>query len=444
MIDFIDAHGFAGGFTVGGVQAGMRLVGKHEDKSGFGIRQCEANRRVLGDAWESEACDPKNWTPQPAQVMLTNPPCSAFSSMTYGTITDSMSHGINKCMWDCIDYAGKVAPEVFIMESVQGAAVRGTPLMRQLRAHLDKLTGHKYWLYHVLQNNGALGGASVRRRYFMVLSRIPFGVELPEYGPPPTLFESIGDLQTLDYQTWGKQDYLSPVSPWVFKESMSSSGQVDGHVTAKWDTPGMQRIIDLLEGDTDDVEVWPQNACLVTALRNYYKAHGELPASWHFKRRSGAWADEALLAKDMEMGFTRPKRWLYNKPSYVIIGGAMFLVVHPTQNRMLTHRECARIMGFPDDWLIEPLRGLRGLEEGWGKGVSVQSGRWIASWARQAVLGEPGSYRGTSVMEHGRLMRHGACDRETVIDVSRVPKQLPLPVTPEIDGNSVVVTESAA
>lgn len=426
MVDVIDVHGYAGGFTLGAVQAGMRLIGKHEDASGFGIRQCEANRRLLGDDWESEAIDPKDWTPQDAQVIIANPPCSAFSSMTYGTIVDSVNHNINNCMWDCVRYAAKVRPEVFVMESVQGAAVRGTPLMRQLRDYLDEATGHRYSLFHVLQNNAALGGASLRRRYFMVLSRIPFGVELPNYGPPPTLFDSIGDLQTLDYRIWEAQEYQSPHSRWVHREVASGSGKVDGHVTAKWDTPGMQRIIDLLEGDTDDIEVWPQDACLVSALRNYHRAHGYLPGSWHFKRRSGAWADEALIEKNMEMGFTRPKRWRYDKPSFVVIGGAMYLVVHPTQNRMLTHRECARIMGFPDDWVIAPLRGLRGLEEGWGKGVSVQSGRWIAHWAHQAVLGQPGEYQGTSVINHHRLQHHGPCLRETVIDVSRVAKQEPL------------------
>lgn len=438
MVDFIDAHGYAGGFTLGGVQSGMRLVGKHEDESGFGVRQCEANRLLLGDDWESESVKPEHWTPQQAEVMLVNPPCSAFSSMTYGTITDSVNHNINNCMWDCVNYAGNVRPEVFIMESVQGAAVRGTPLMRQLRGHLENLTGYEYHLTHVLQNNAALGGASLRRRYFMVLSRVPFGVELPEYGPPPTLFESIGDLQTLDYRLWRRQEYLSPHSEWVHREVASPHGYVDGHITAKWETPGMQRIIDLLEGDTNDIEVWPQDACLVAALRNYHQAHGKLPTSWHFKRRSGAWADESLIEKNMEMGFTRPKRWRYDKTAFVIIGGAMYLVVHPTQNRMLTHRECARVMGFPDDWRIEPLQGLRGLEEGWGKGVSVQAGRWIANWARLAVEGQPGSYLGTSVTEHHRLHQHGHCERETVIDVSRVPKQQTLTV------EEVVETEVAA
>lgn len=443
---FVAVQTYAGGFDVGAVQAGLQLVGKLENKGGFGLRQCEANRHILGDKWESQATDPIDWEPVDTEIMTTNPPCSVWSSMTYGTINRDLGneHPISNCMRDSIKYAGKIKPLIFIMESVQGAPVKGMSFMRQLRDELETLTGHSYWLYHVLQNNGALGGASNRRRYFMVLSRIPFGVELPDFGPPPTLFESIGDLESMDYHTWGHQSYELPQSEWVKREVASESGGTDGHITAKWTTPGMERIIDLLEGDTEDTEVWPQDKCLVVALRNYHKAHGQLPPSWHFKRRSGAWADEALIAKEMEMGFTRPKRWLYSKPAFVIIGGAMYLVVHPTQNRMLTHRECARIMGFPDDFVVAPLQGLRGLEEGWGKGVSVQAGRWIANWAKAAVDGAPGTYTGTSVMEHGRLERHGPCARETVIDVSRLPKQAVLPDVLPVEKELIVASSTAA
>ena len=55
---FIDALGFAGGFTLGMVQAGFELVGKREMKGGFGVPNCEANRHLLGNGWRSEAIDP--------------------------------------------------------------------------------------------------------------------------------------------------------------------------------------------------------------------------------------------------------------------------------------------------------------------------------------------------------------------------------------------------
>lgn len=44
------------------------------------------------------------------------------------------------------------------------------------------------------------------------------------------------------------------------------------------------------------------------------------------------------------------KRLIYDEPSLTITGSAMSEFVHPTQDRMLTVRECARIQTFPDDF----------------------------------------------------------------------------------------------
>lgn len=427
MVTFVDNQGFAGGMTLGGVQAGMTLLAKYEDVGGFGAANCDVNRHLLGEDWKLQISAPSTWEPVVADVILSNPPCSGFSSLSWGV--NRKSYGIkakvNQCMWNMIDFAGRMspAPQVIVMESVQAAAVTGLPLMRDLRAELERTTGHQYWMYHILQNNGALGGCSVRRRYFLVLSRIPFGIERQSFGPPHTLRDSIGDLQSLDHTTMWRQNYKSKPSDWLIREGMiNPDGWVDGHQTADHDTPGMKRMLDLMRGDTEDVKIWPQNRCLVWALRTYYATHGRLPESWHFKRRSGDWADESLIDKDFEMGFTRPKRWVYDVPSRVIIGGAMWLVVHPEQNRFLTHRECARIMGFPDQWLLHPLQSLKNLGETHGKGVSVQSGRWVAGWAKAAVEGQPGTEIGVPVTEHHRLQTHGFQERETVIDVSQLVK----------------------
>lgn len=441
-VTMIDNQCFAGGMTLGGVQAGMELVAKYEDVGGFGALNCDSNRHLLGEDWQLQVGKPETWEPRPAEVILSNPPCSGFSSLSWGV--NRKSYGIkakvNQCMWNMIGFAGRMspAPQVIVMESVQAAAVTGLPLMRDLRAELERTTGERYWMYHVLQNNGALGGCSIRRRYFLVLSRVPFGIERPKFGPPHTLRDSIGDLQSLDYTTMGPQVYKSPASEWLVREGMiNPDGWVDGHCIADHNSPVLKRLTDLMAGDTEDFQVWPQNRCLVIALRRYYQHHGRLPASWHFKRQSGVWADEALIEKNFEMGFTRPKRWVYDLPSRVIIGGAMWLVVHPEQNRLLTHRECARIMGFPDNWLAQPMENLKGLGETWGKGVSVQSGRWIARWAKDAVEGRPGSVTGEPVTSHPRLQQHGFHERESVIDVSQAQKAK-YPVRVETGGEVVV------
>ena len=86
-------------------------------------------------------------------------------------------------------------------------------------------------------------------------------------------------------------------------------------------------------------------------------------------------------------------RWRSNFPARVITGGACHLILHPWLPRTLTHREAARIQGFPDAWQIEPLRHMGGtIAATWGKGIPVHAGRWIAHWAKQSIEGNPGSY----------------------------------------------------
>jgi hypothetical protein len=76
MLKAIDCMSFAGGFTMGMVQAGFTLAAKREMKGGFGVANCEANRDLLGYGWKAQASDAKDWTVVPAEVVFGNPPCS--------------------------------------------------------------------------------------------------------------------------------------------------------------------------------------------------------------------------------------------------------------------------------------------------------------------------------------------------------------------------------
>ena len=78
MTDYraIDVMGFAGGFTLGMVQAGFELAGKRELSGGFGVANCLANRHLLGHEWEAQATTPDRWEViKGADVVFGNPPC---------------------------------------------------------------------------------------------------------------------------------------------------------------------------------------------------------------------------------------------------------------------------------------------------------------------------------------------------------------------------------
>jgi site-specific DNA-cytosine methylase len=388
----IDCQGFAGGFTLGMVQAGFTLVGKREMVGGFGVANCEANRGLLGTAWRSEAVVPEAWTPLDADVVFGNPPCSGFSVMSAKDFRGADSK-INHCMWAFVEYAARVRPYVAIFESVQNAftSAPGHELMRALRARLVERTGLDYHLHHVLHNAIAVGGAAVRRRYFFVASRVPFGVERSNLSTYPVLNDVLGDLENLP-QTWEAQPYRRPATWWT-SQRRNPGGSVDGHVGL--DNPLTRRIRDLMAG-----VAWDPGMAIGEVAQRYWDTYARLPESW-------AATEEKVVKNEFFMGFTTPVRWHGTRYGRVITGGGLHNVVHPNLDRTITHREAARILGFPDSWRILPLRRVSGLNMTWGKGITVDCGRWVGTWIKHALDGEPGSYRGDVIG-----------DREWKIDVT--------------------------
>jgi site-specific DNA-cytosine methylase len=397
----IDCLGFAGGFTLGVVQAGFELVGKRELRGGFGVKNCEVNRHLLGDHWAAEAGDERAWTVPSggAEFVFGNPPCSGFSVMSSKEFRGADSK-INHCMWAFVDYVARVRPLVAVFESVQQARNRpdGLQLMRALRARLEEATGLKYDLTHVRHNAYHLGGAAERRRYFWVASQVPFGIEPARPARYPMLNEVIDDLRGLA-NDWHAQPYRRPPT-WWSKERRSDSGVVDGHVGVE--SPLIRRVLDLVHRVG-----WHPGQSISDVCRRSYEETGELPASFHSTAAK-------IVRNDFRMGFTTPVRWHGDRPGRVITGGSLVMVLHPTEDRMITHREAARVLGFPDDWKIAPLRGVSGLQMTWGKGITVDCGRWIAGWVRAAIDERPGDYRGVPIG-----------DREWDIDVTHG-----LPATP--------------
>jgi site-specific DNA-cytosine methylase len=72
----IDVMGFAGGFTLGMTQAGFELAGKRELPGGFGVANCEANRHLLGDKWQTQVGHAESWEViDGVDVVFGNPPC---------------------------------------------------------------------------------------------------------------------------------------------------------------------------------------------------------------------------------------------------------------------------------------------------------------------------------------------------------------------------------
>ena len=82
-----------------------------------------------------------------------------------------------------------------------------------------------------------------------------------------------------------------------------------------------------------------------------------------------------------------------------VTGGALDAQIHWKYPRTLTHREIARLMGYPDDWRIAPLKENKGLAATWGKGVTVDCGKWLGTWLDASFNGSPGENTGEEIGE---------------------------------------------
>lgn len=389
----VDCQAFAGGFTLGMVQAGFDLVGKKEMIGGFGVPNCMANRHLLGDRWEPDVADPGDWEPIPADVVFGNPPCSGFSLLSSKNFR-GMNSPANACMWAFANFTAKTMPLIGIFESVQQAFTGGLDLMRALRERLEDDTGVRWYLTHLLHNNASIGGASIRKRYFWVVHRIPFGIEVPEITRIPTVREVLGDLEGLG-DTWLPQPYRRAVSWWA-RSLRHPNGVVDGHWSLK--TLGNRRALELIPRAG-----WAPGEVISDVARRHFTRHGALPELWNPAQTT------RLIESDWQMGFHQQLRWRPERISRVVTGAALGSIIHPIEDRFLTHREVARIQGFPDTWRILPLKGRSNLAATWGKGIPVHVGKWVGQWIIKALDGQPGSHSGTPMGE-----------RESKIDITNV------------------------
>jgi site-specific DNA-cytosine methylase len=119
---------------------------------------------------------------------------------------DSAAHEHTRAF---MKYAGRVAPKVIVFECVQQAYTQGRDVMNKYRLMVEEISGKKYDLYHVKQNNLQLGGFSYRPRYFWVAVRkgLKFGAQVIEPKEMPKIMDIIGDLAKLPQQ-WEEQKYI--------------------------------------------------------------------------------------------------------------------------------------------------------------------------------------------------------------------------------------------
>lgn len=314
-LSVVDLFCGAGGLSLGFRAAGFNLIWA-ADHNEAAVRTYRANlgehvlRQSLGE--DSE--------PPEADVIVGGPPCQGFSSAGMRRSEDNR----NTLVACFARIVARKQPRAFVFENVEGflTAEQG----RHVLDLLIPLVAAGYRI-HVRKINAANYGVPQHRKRVIAVGGLGWEPSFPElthsaHGmpgawlasrilpPTPTLQEALAGLPLPDTKEPG-------IPPGHFHRPLAG---IDLE-RAKRLQPG-QTMRDLPK------ELWHESY----RRRASRRVRDGTPT----ERRGGAPAGVRRLMPD--------------EPSKAITGGALSEFLHPSEDRNLTLRECARIQTFPDDF----------------------------------------------------------------------------------------------
>lgn len=255
-------------------------------------------------------------------LLFGGPPCQPFSQIGK---KKGLEDERGLLLFQMTRFAEVFQPKVILIEQVKGLlSARGRSgekgaILQLLLTELEKLDYVPKWKVINAVNYGV---PQLRERVFIVATKEFNGFKFPDPTHIPKLQPSLlNDLKP--YVTVGE------VIAGLGQPELKNGGdyqRVDSHVDP---TPA---------GDRFRINGVPEGSYLAAQV-------GRLPKE----------QIKGLTRKDTTK-FLRASRI---KPSKTLRGGEIFF--HPTENRYLTPRECMRIHGFPDSYLLKgPIRGRSG------------------------------------------------------------------------------------
>jgi len=333
-------HVFAGGFTMG-VMAQMPVDGQLE-VHGLGK---ETVTEQLGLPWH-EASDWQGWPSTNSDFLFSNPRCTGFSCMTSGL--DETGHGPwskpTKDIHQTCEYGVANNVPVICWESVQQAYSVGRPLLDYLRDTIFIPKGYR--ICHLFLNAASFGNAQHRRRYFFLAHKtnLKFNVT-----PPPLLTHHTTVRDVIMTEEFAR---YKPIE-WKFTKKVRHTPDCYQRCTSH-----DQAIMPFLR----------YGECL---NRMGNTREEVLRASDHLY--------DAWLSRNSEMPFSMHCiRRLDPDGACPTLTGSCFQNVHPEQNRTLTIRELARLMGWPSQYTPVGPKPFHEI----GKGIVPAIGEWLAKQVR--------------------------------------------------------------
>lgn len=292
-------------------------------------------------------------------IVIGGPPCKGFSLAN--KMTRVMSNPMNHLMYHFLEMVRRLKPQAFVMENVPGIlAMEDGKVVESLINDFKKLgySNAEAWLL----NAADYGVPQIRKRAFLVGSK----AEIPISRPTKThgtsnevknasnlcqqvkLIEAIGDLPKIrvGMTLATTNQYLEGPQNEFQKEMRKKSKSVENHVVTK---------------NTDLV---------IERMRS-------VPPG-------GNWENIPLELMQVDGKYSKIehahsmiyKRLLKDEPSITITNFRKGMMIHPTQHRLLSVREAARIQTFPDDYVF--CGGLSSQQQQVSDAVPVMLARKVA------------------------------------------------------------------
>ena len=268
-------------------------------------------------------------------LVIGGPPCKGFSFAN--KMTRDMDNPMNHLMFHYLEMVKRLNPSAFVMENVPGIiAMEKGNVIKGLIEKFKEL-GYKNTDYMFL-NAADYGAPQFRKRAFVVGSKSKIPIETPKqtHGsaedlkkdpsllPHVTLIDAIDDLPAIrtGSTTSRSDEYLEKSNPFQMQMRKKSSGVKD-HVITKNSPLIIERIKTVPPGGN-----WEDIPRKLMQVDGKYKKIEQAHSMIY-------------------------KRLLKNEPAITITNFRKGMMIHPTQNRLFSVREAARVQTFPDDYVFK-------------------------------------------------------------------------------------------
>lgn len=269
-------------------------------------------------------------------LVIGGPPCKGFS--LENKMTRNMDNPMNYLVMHYVDMIKRTKPAAFVMENVPGLfAMQKGKVVETLISEFKALGYHNATAW--LLNAADYGVPQLRKRAFLVGSRSKIPLTKPKkthgnreeirQNPKLSLYTTIADaLSDLPKIPTGRIDsitdaYTSEPKNEFQENIRRHSRKVVNHTITRNTPLVVERIKHVPPGGNwEDIPI------------KLMKVNGKY--------------DNLELAHSMIY-----KRLLKNKPSITITNFRKGMIIHPTQHRLLSVREAARIQTFPDHFEFE-------------------------------------------------------------------------------------------